>query len=202
VLGARIVAGVVLGLLVADPESYIRVKPEFEPDSAVKMDRKDFDMTALIKFAGAMPEADGVGTNMAIATKEQSVSADALGNLILEGIPYRYDEDGGEPRLMTVHRAREAGERKQGADVLSEDPNDIYATVDGPAKNNNAIDRLSSDDENEIRTHPTDSIWWGFGGKFYRVTKAVKIPYEVKQDGVTVTKHILVGYMGVDGGGG
>jgi hypothetical protein len=143
---------------------------------------------------------------MTTAPQDQSVSAEALGTLILENTPYRYDPKGGDPTLLTVKQAREAGEYAPAAQMLSDKPDEIYANVDGPARNNSQDkgNPLSKEQEDAMRADPTGSLWWYFGGKFYRVTKTLKIPYQVKQDGKAdpVTKHILVGYMGIDGGGG
>jgi hypothetical protein len=56
--------------------------------------------------------------------------------------------------------------------------------------------------EEHMRARPTESLWWPFEGRQYRVTKAMMIPYRVKNsDGSEQLRHILVGYMGVDSHG-
>ena len=63
--------------------------------------------------------------------------------------------------------------------------------------------------EQTIRDTPWTSLWWNFEGNQYRVTKALKIPYTMKDsqdpdadlNGIVI-KHLLIGFMGVDPSGG
>ncbi|HEV7666108.1 MAG TPA: hypothetical protein VGQ62_21425 [Chloroflexota bacterium] len=57
--------------------------------------------------------------------------------------------------------------------------------------------------EATIRARPWESLWWIFGGKQVRVTKAMRIPYEVETkdaqgNDVKTTRYILIGFEGVD----
>jgi hypothetical protein len=120
-----------------------------------------------------------------------------FGKFILEGIPYT-----SEPVLATG-----------GESVL---PGQFDVVKDGPAKDFGGnygehggllegtateVDPDGPHTEAQIRANPFQSIWWYFGGVPHRVTKAMRFAYTVTQDNVQVTKHILIGYEGVDGQG-
>jgi hypothetical protein len=116
-----------------------------------------------------------------------------LCDLILQELPYRYDADG-QPELLQQLSANSGPT--------------IALDRGGPASSFNATNQLpatgpdGTQSEEWIRNRPWESMWWSFNGTPFRVTKALKIPYKVTQGGVTDTKHILIGYMGVDPSGG
>lgn len=125
--------------------------------------------------------------------------SDELLNFIIEGIPYRYDDAAGEPRMMTEAEARAAGEHVSGTG-----PGGMAYEVRGPAAKYGGQRKLSQKDEQDILLNKgQEGLWWHYEGKYYRVTKALKIPYVVYQDGdkKPVIKHIFVGYAGIDVGG-
>jgi hypothetical protein len=133
-----------------------------------------------------------------------TLTADApseFGKFILEGIPYTYDEPL-EPVLV------------MGGEGIA--PNQFNVLKDGPAKDfggnpgeHGGLPQGTAADvapdgprtEAQIRANPFQSIWWYFDGEPHRVTKALRFAYTVIQGGIPVTKHILIGYEGVDGQG-
>lgn len=52
-VGARIVAEVFVGLLVEDPFSFLRLRPNFRPEPPVAPSAGTFNMGELLRFAGA-----------------------------------------------------------------------------------------------------------------------------------------------------
>jgi hypothetical protein len=235
-LGSRLVAGVIVELLAADPQSYLWANPDFSPDPAVQGGRAEFDLPALIHFATGPEKAateprrrPGDSADKREADKREvdkivpEQQAEQLGELILKAIPYGYDKSGGDPQLFLHPTPRNSGSHSSGSN------NGLAIVMDGPAKDfdddrtlpKNGADaplqqttdgQLSgSITEDWIRNNPNRSIWWYFEGEPYRIVKAIKIAYKVLDthapadfprdaDG-KVTKHILIGFMGVDPGG-
>jgi hypothetical protein len=205
-VGGRIVAEVLLGLLDADPESYLRAAPDWRPTFVGEggIDKSgEFDMTALIRFATSQQNTTHQQRNTIVTlstsseTNHSNVGTD-LARFILEGVPYRYDPDN-EPKLV----------------LNGKGPAEIESVKDGPAKDfgeNQRLAKTASEgitatlndtsksplSEDWIRDYPWESLWWHFDGKSHRVVKAVRIAYEVIQEGTPVTKHILIGYEGID----
>ena len=59
-MGGRIVGEVFIGLLQADPESFINTKPDFKPILPTKTGKaKDFRMIDFLTFAGVDPASRG-----------------------------------------------------------------------------------------------------------------------------------------------
>lgn len=133
----------------------------------------------------------------------QSIAAGALtydlGQFILNGIPYQYDATS-EPVLVTGGQGFAPDQLnvvKDGpAQLFGENPGENPARL--PPGDATQIDLTSPASEAQIRANPFQSIWWYFATEPHRVTKAMRIAYTVKQGGVEVTKHILIGYEGVD----
>jgi hypothetical protein len=125
-----------------------------------------------------------------------------FGKFILDGIPYKYDADD-EPVLLTGGEGTAQGQfnvLKDGpAQAFGENPGEDQSRL--PVGTAADIDEKSAPSEAQIRANPFQSIWWYFAGQPHRVTKAMRFAYTVKQGGVPVTKHILIGYEGVDGQG-
>jgi hypothetical protein len=69
---------------------------------------------------------------------------------------------------------------------------------DGAAKDNNrANPYLPTDQELASVDGYQQLLWWYFGGKPYRITKAIRIPYNYKHDdGQEYSASLLIGYQG------
>jgi hypothetical protein len=131
--------------------------------------------------------------------------SDELYEFMMEGIPYRYDE-GIDPRFLTRPEAQASPDpaiRDEARRATENGPGGMMYQVVGPALQYPGDDgKLTKEDEQDILLHKSpDGLWWHYDGIYYRVTKALKIPYVVMQDGKQVVKHILVGYSGIDGPG-
>jgi hypothetical protein len=129
------------------------------------------------------------------------ISPAELYKFIMEGIPYRYDDDKGDPRFTTRADPVPKGEHPP----TQTGPGGMLYDVSGPARNHGGDkERLTKHQEQEIlEKKGPEGLWWHFGDRYYRVTKALRIPYLVYQDDnpEPVIKHIFVGYAGIDGGG-
>jgi hypothetical protein len=138
-------------------------------------------------------------------TKSQLSDEDAtaleLGRLILQGVPYGYKK-GTEPTLVKLP----AVDGIPPLDIKEDGPAKGFGETKGTRKSL-PITGNKEPNEASIRAKPWQSIWWYFDGHPYRVTKAYKIAYQVEENkpapGAKPTvRHILIGYMGIDPGGG
>jgi hypothetical protein len=204
-VGATIVAEVLIGLLYADPLSFLRVEPGWRPSLPYK--GRTFDMTSLISFAtqesavGQRSDAsaaaiilENIVTQAEARTAEQ-IAYEKLGEAIWDEMPYEYE---GEPTLIANETERDGPARgyNQKGKRLGRDPISAAASAVGEVS------------EDSIRKNPLGSMWWYFDGKPHHLTKAVKLAYTVKAPGDPeadangiVTKHILVGFQGAVAGG-
>jgi hypothetical protein len=139
-----------------------------------------------------------------------------LGDFIWDGIPYPYAPDHkGAISTDEISNLTVTGQLRADRDGTPR------TSIDGPAKDFGGEGRpklakgepvsVLPDDgsvlpvtEESIRAQPSLSLWWPFGGKQYRVTKALMIPYTVTDPdtGLPSQRHFLIGYMGVDSHGG
>lgn len=203
-VGATIVAEVLIGLLYADPLSFLRVEPGWRPTLPFK--GKTFDMTSLISFAteervavkqpassAAAITLENIVTQTDPRPAEQS-PYEKLGEVIWDEMPYDYQ---GEPTLIADETERDGPAKGYSqSKPLGREQMSAAALILGEVS------------EDSIRKNPLGSMWWYFGCKPHHVTKAVKLTYKVKapgdpdadEDG-NVIKHILVGYQGAVAGG-
>lgn len=136
--------------------------------------------------------------------------SDELYEFMMEEIPYEYV--GEDPRFLTRAEAKASPDpaiRAEAEKATEDGPDGMMYQVLGPALQYLSANhkRLDAKDQQDILLNKSpEGLWWHYDNKYYRVTKALKIPYLVHQkvDGnvKAVVKHILVGYSGIDGGGG
>jgi len=166
-------------------------------------------------------------TQQKIKNTEDDVYA-KLGELIWDGIPYEYEDS--LECLQELLDALGKGPQEEVAQFIADSP---AILLDGPAKEFGGSDDVAGVTrevkhlekgtreraeeaakekkagrpyevtEALIAAQPWDSLWWLFKGKQYRVTKAIMVPYKVKNKAHagTTTRHFLIGYMGVDSNG-
>jgi hypothetical protein len=131
-----------------------------------------------------------------------------LGKMIEEGIPYEYAS--GEPTFTL-----DSPSTPSPASPFIPDAAFGAVWVDGPLKDfpsaagKGVLPTGAGITEETVRDKPSQSFWWSFAGRQYRVTKAYMVPYTVQDPGHpdadthgVLTRHVLVGYMGVDSHGG
>jgi hypothetical protein len=69
--------------------------------------------------------------------------------------------------------------------------------LDGPAKDSDQASPYEPSIE-ELASVETSQqlLWWYFGGKPYRITKALRIPYNYQRDGQEYRGSLFIGYQG------
>jgi len=136
-----------------------------------------------------------------IEFKPEEHGLNTLEKLILDGIPYEYDEV--EPELTLYQEVVTDPDTNQAVidpGTGKEQVRSAPVLLEGQAKDKSehGRNRLTKLDEEAMQGKPWLSHWWYFNAEPYRVTKAMWIAYTVKRDGKRQTRHILVGYTGVD----
>ena len=133
-------------------------------------------------------------------------ASDELYAFMMEGIPYRYDT-GSEPEFLTRAEAVASSDpavQAEAKQAPQDGPRGMMFALRGPASDfgGQGKPRLTKAEEDDIKENRAqEGLWWHYDDKYYRVTKALRIPYVVYQDGgkTPVVKHSLVGYSGIDG---
>jgi hypothetical protein len=168
---------------------------------------------------------DGIVAEREPFQKEKDDLYRTLGELIWDGIPYEYEESKAElvkllkflkdseedphtvlpgasgdlSKLLTDGLAKDYGQDADAPKVKKGSDKELQAQ--GAVSLDKVPQELT---EAYMRATPWKNLWWPFQCKQFRVTKAIMIPYSVKDKGArkNTQRHILIGYMGVDSNGG